>query len=230
MKPPYAPNVVNQTVDYGGYTWKGNPGGDWQMMHPTGNGPQDQQAKADAYGSAIGSAVGGLETQKTNLSDQYGSLLQTVTGQYQPLINQTTASAGGELARRGINPDSFFYKQNVQGALQPVYSAEAGNAQQIGQGSINDINTLTQAIANLKAGGAGTVAQLPLQYGSLALAQAANIANIGLAGSQAAAAGASSRYIPIPGVGLWDTQSGQFVGNQTNNNLNSGGYQILNVP
>ena len=30
-KPPYAPNVVNQTVSYGGATWKGNPGSDWTL-------------------------------------------------------------------------------------------------------------------------------------------------------------------------------------------------------
>ena len=29
--PPYAPNIVNQTVDYGGYTWKGNPGQGWSL-------------------------------------------------------------------------------------------------------------------------------------------------------------------------------------------------------
>lgn len=29
QKPPYLPNVVNQTVSYGGRTWKGNPGSDW---------------------------------------------------------------------------------------------------------------------------------------------------------------------------------------------------------
>src|SRR3990167_664826 len=30
-KPPYAPNVVNQTVSYGGRTWKGNPNQDWYL-------------------------------------------------------------------------------------------------------------------------------------------------------------------------------------------------------
>ena len=29
--PPYAPNVVNQTVSYGGKTWKGNPGTGWTL-------------------------------------------------------------------------------------------------------------------------------------------------------------------------------------------------------
>lgn len=30
-KPPYQPNVENQTVEYGGQTWKGNPGEDWTL-------------------------------------------------------------------------------------------------------------------------------------------------------------------------------------------------------
>lgn len=36
--PPYAPNVVNQTVSYGGVTWKGNPGGDWYPESGGGGG------------------------------------------------------------------------------------------------------------------------------------------------------------------------------------------------
>lgn len=32
-QPNYAPNVVNQTVDYGGATWKGNPGTGWTMQN-----------------------------------------------------------------------------------------------------------------------------------------------------------------------------------------------------
>ena len=90
-------------------------------------------------------------------------------------------------------------------------------------------NTLAQNIAAVQAGGAGTLANLPLSYGSLALAQAANVANIQLAGSQAAQAGAGARYITIPGVGVYDVQSGSILGGITNNNLNSGGYQVLSV-
>jgi hypothetical protein len=38
VKPPYAPNVVNQTVSYGGATWKGNPGSDWVLENESGGG------------------------------------------------------------------------------------------------------------------------------------------------------------------------------------------------
>jgi hypothetical protein len=51
-----------------------------------------------------------------------------------------------------------------------VYGQEAGNAQAIGQGSINDTNTLAQAIASTQMTGAAGAANLPLQYGSLSLA------------------------------------------------------------
>ena len=36
--PPYAPDTVNQTVDYGGITWKGNPGQGWTAQSKTGGG------------------------------------------------------------------------------------------------------------------------------------------------------------------------------------------------
>lgn len=32
IQPNYSPNVVDQTVDYGGATWKGQPGGSWTMQ------------------------------------------------------------------------------------------------------------------------------------------------------------------------------------------------------
>lgn len=39
--PPYAPDTVNQTVDYGGVTWKGNPGTGWTAQSQTGGGAVD---------------------------------------------------------------------------------------------------------------------------------------------------------------------------------------------
>lgn len=160
--------------DYGqNYQNLGN--GQWGLTQ--GQIQQAQQAEADAkakkaqdeYSAAIGTAVSGLQTQKSNLSDQYSSLLATVKGQYDPLINQTTASAGAELSRRGLTPDSALFQKETQGALQPIYGAQAANAQAIGQGSINDVNAITQAIAALQAGAAGTSSQLPLDYGQLGL-------------------------------------------------------------
>ncbi len=34
-QPPYSPNTVNQTVDYGGRTWRGNPGQGWNDLGST---------------------------------------------------------------------------------------------------------------------------------------------------------------------------------------------------
>lgn len=175
-----------------------------------------QQTNAqNAYQGAINTAVGGLQTQKTNLASQYGSLLSTVTEEYQPLINQTTASAGAEEARRGLSPDSLLNQQQVQGALQPVYGAEAANAQEIGAGSISDTNTLTQAIANMQAGGAGTASQLPLQYGQLALSQAALPSQIALnqaQGAQASALAKQAQFLPsAPGVSFFNTGNQQVI-------------------
>ena len=36
--PPYAPNVVDQTVEYGGTVWKGQPGGGWTAQSRSGGG------------------------------------------------------------------------------------------------------------------------------------------------------------------------------------------------
>lgn len=178
-------------------------------------GNRQAELAQQGYQQALGSAVGGLQTQKSNLANQYGSLLQTVTGEYQPLINQTTASAGAEEARRGLSPDSLLAQQQVQGALQPVYGAEAANAQQIGAGSISDVNTLTQAIANLQAGGAGTASQLPLQYGQLALQQQALPSQLALNQAQAEQASAlakQAQYLPsAAGVSFFNTGNQQVI-------------------
>lgn len=182
-----------------------------QQIDTVGN--RQQELAQQQYQSALGSAVGGLQTQKSNLAGQYSDLLKTVTGEYQPLINQTTASAGAEEARRGLSPDSLLNQQQVQGALQPVYGAEAANAQQIGAGSISDTNTLTQAISNMQAGGAGTASQLPLQYGQLALQQQALPSQLALNQAQAQQASSlanASQYLStgVPGV-LFNSGNGQ---------------------
>lgn len=142
-------------------------GGAPLTQDPGGVALQGQVAN-EKYQQQVGTAISGLQTQKSGLAQQYADLLTTVKGEYQPLIDQTTATAGAALANRGLTPDSQLYQQQTQGALAPVYGQEAGNAQQIGAGSISDTNTLAQAIAGLQSGAALNTAQLPLSYGSLA--------------------------------------------------------------
>ncbi len=163
---------------------------------------RQQLAATQQYQAAAGSAVTGLETGKSNLSQQYSDLLKTVTGEYQPLINQETATAGAALAKRGLTPDSQLFQQETQGALQPIYGAEAANAQQLGQGSIADTNTYNQAIAGAQLGIAGTQSQLPLQYGNLALQQQALPATISQALAQAGLFNAQAKAAPYVPTGI----------------------------
>ena len=229
QKPSYSPNVQNQTVEFGGARWKGNPGQDW-VLDSTDQQQQQQatqQAAQQQYQQQTQQAIGGLQTQKGNLGQQYSDLLSTVKGEYQPIINQTTATAGQELAHRGLTPDSTLYQQQTQGALAPVYGQEAANAQQIGQGSIADTNSLASQIANLQTGVAGTASQLPLQYQTLAN-QAALIPSQTFANNaQGSAALTGSNYITIPNVGVYSIKDGKIVSSSTG--LGNSGRTIIGV-
>ncbi len=165
---------------------------------------QGEQAQ-QTYQAQAGSAVSGLQGQQGSLAGQYADLLKTVKGEYDPLINQTTQTAGAALSKRGLTPDSQLFQQETQGALAPIYGQEAANAQQIGQGSINDVNTLQQALAGVQSGNAQFGATLPLQYGQLALQQQALPSEIAANQGQAAQAQALAKsgvYVPtgIPGI------------------------------
>lgn len=182
-----------------------------QKLSPSGYSNYQQTQATQNYQNATNTAVQGLQQKKTDLAGQYSDLLKTVTGEYQPLINQTTATAGAALAQRGLTPDSQLFQQQTQGALQPIYGQETANAQTIGQGSISDTNTLAQAISNLQAGAAGTASQLPLQYGSLSLSQQALPTSLALGSAQAASANTSANYIAIPNLGIYDLSTKKII-------------------
>src|ERR1035437_85023 len=182
-----------------------------------------------AYKEGINNAVSGLQAQGTNLDTQYGDLLTKVLGQGTVAMNTATTGENNYLASRGLQSNNGRGLNDMSSAQLAVSQSNQAAASNLSYTEAGLKNTLAQNIAGIQAGGAGTMAQLPLDYGSLALASAANTANISLAGSQGAQAGAAARYIPIPGIGLWDTQTNQFTGGVTNSNMTTGGYSILNV-
>ncbi len=70
-KPPYSPNVVNQTVHYGGVTWKGNPGSDWTPEAASSGGGSTgssadliakQTAAENDFLTRFRAAIGGQES------------------------------------------------------------------------------------------------------------------------------------------------------------------------
>ncbi len=237
MQPPYQPNVVNQTVSYGGKTWKGNPGSSWtEEVHPSGGNSTtpDATVATTNYQAGIGSAADTLRLAGTNLDTQYKGLLDKILGQGTVALNTVTRGENNLLAQRGITNNSPLYDAQMGSAQLPVQIANQTATSNLGFTEAGLQNTLAQNIANIQDGGAGTAAGLPLSYGSLALASAANIANISLAGSQAGQAGAQSRYIPTP-YGLYDTSTQSFVSGQGNTTNGGGmvyknGQWYLNVP
>ncbi len=188
---------IYQTYDAGG--------GQFGVRQIDTVGNRQGEAAQQTYQAQQGSAIAGLQSQKAGLADQYSSLLKTVTGEYQPLINQATTEENNFLGARGLVSQTGAGQTQLNQSLQGIYGQEAGNAQQIGQGSINDTNTLAQAIANTQTSGAQFAAGLPLEYGSLALNQQALPSTISLAmaqaGNQNAQAKANS-YVPtgVPGI------------------------------
>jgi glycerol kinase len=68
------------------------------------------------------------------------------------------------------------------------------------------------------------MSQLPLEYGSLQLANAANVAQIALANAQAKATGQTGQFISTP-FGEYDTVSQQFVSGNGNSNTKGMVYQ-----
>jgi len=89
-KPPYAPNVVNQTVSYGGTTWKGNPGTDWTIESSTGSSPSSPSSGSSVDTSGITAA---LAKGAANQSDFLARFRAAIAG---------TPATGGTAAVPGM--------------------------------------------------------------------------------------------------------------------------------
>src|ERR1035437_1542969 len=185
-----------------------------------------------AYKEGINNAVSGLQAQGTNLDTQYGDLLTKVLGQGTVAMNTATTGENNYLASRGLQSNNGRGLNDMSSAQLAVSQSNQAAASNLSYTEAGLKNTLAQTIAGIQAGGAGTAVQIPLDYGSLALAQAANVANISLAGANTAAANTSARYVSTP-YGEYDTQTQQFVsGNGTSNTkgmVYQNGQWYLNV-
>lgn len=202
------PTFVKDGVIYG---VKDGGNGQYSVQQIDTVANRQGQFAQQQYQAQQGSAISGLQEQKSGLAGQYGSLLSSVTGRYQPLIDQATMQQNAQNASRGLVSNIGNGGTQMISALNPLYSAEAGNAQEIGQGSISDTNTLSQAIASLQSGGAATGANLGLSYGSLALAQQLQPSIIAGNLAQANAYNTQANNIPVSQGGLiFNPSSGNY--------------------
>lgn len=93
-KPPYAPNVVNQTVDYGGATWKGNPGSDWTLQS---GGNSSIGSSVDQLGQANNFTQGFNE--KVASQPSYQDLWKTISSGFNyPQLSTTATDLQNQLA------------------------------------------------------------------------------------------------------------------------------------
>ena len=168
QKPNYAANVVNQTVDFGGYRWKGNPGQDWQLAGRTGQ-PGADTGQASSFGAnvtdPIESArklreftiesnrpqVESLQKSTEPLKARYDEILNSIKGQQKTSEERQTRVTNAELGRRGIGGGGY-YDQELANAVQPITSQYAGLSAQTGLAQQQDLNTIAQQIAGLQSG------------------------------------------------------------------------------
>lgn len=179
QQPNYAPNVVNQTVTYGGATWKGNPGQGWSLQSDASGNPVGGAGGASSF-DPVASAQKLLDFQKTanapvaaavgsqipRIQDQYTQLVNSIKGQQQVSDNSATLNANNELARRGISGGGL-YDSSLAGARLPVDVAYSGQLAQTGAGSVQDVNQLALQQAQLLAGDPNAAVGQALQYGGL---------------------------------------------------------------
>ena len=137
--PPYAPNTVNQTVDYGGTTWKGNPGTGWTAVSQTGGG-------------SIGS-TGSISAAPTiDLVAITNAAYNTpeITAAQQAITDRQTAL---NTALAGINDNPFYSEATRVGKVAKL--TDEANA---------DIKVQQDTLASLKADAAIKVNAAQGQY------------------------------------------------------------------
>lgn len=164
-QPPYAPNVVNQTVQYGGATWKGNPGTGWSLEGSGGDTPssttspintqsvlQNATQIQDFYKKQNEPVISATLATKAPLEQRYKDLLASIKGNQQIAENRQTVVTNNELGKRGITGSSTLAGQELTNALNPITSQYTGMYKDTANQENIDIANIDKAIASLMAG------------------------------------------------------------------------------
>lgn len=215
--PPYQPNTVNQTVQYNGVTYRGQPGQGWTVISgspaSSSSGSSDPLALAQAAQQlqvqANQPAIQTLQTQYNpdtgtgSLVDKYKALLDSITASEQPALNSVITATNNELGKRGITGDSTLGQQQIAEAQAPVSTSFGQTLAQTGLSEQQDLGGLAAQIASLRAGNVGNgltfASGITGSQNSLAAAQAAAAAQVQAAQAQP--------YTPL--------SSGQALGNRS---------------
>jgi hypothetical protein len=168
-----------------------------------------------------------LQSSVDPLKQRYSDLLSSIKGQQSVAEGYQTRATTSSLGARGLLPQSAEGQQALASALAPTDAQYQGLAAQTGLGEQQDLNSIAQQIAALQAGnpeGAISSASnlLGLQQQASQFAQ-----SNALQQQQLAQSAPASKFISIPGVGVYDILNKSIV-NQLNGGGGSSGIQLIN--
>lgn len=131
-KPPYAPNVVNQTVQYGGTTWKGNPGSDWTEQAGSSSAPTGSYSTGDSPASA---------------ANQYGAMQGFNTAYQGAIANQPSYQDLWKNIAAGFNYPQLANQAttlNNQVAMIPQTYPQAARGLDVNQNQLDRIMNMQE--------------------------------------------------------------------------------------
>lgn len=159
--PPYAPNVQNQTVSYGGATWKGEPGGSWRLENSSGGGggmgasidPIETAKKLRQFTIESNQpAIQSYQASKAPLEERYKNVLNQIKGNQTISEEREKTNVAREYGKRGIPLSSGVYDQAVSQAINPISQAYTGMYQDSLASQNIDLSNIDKAIALLQSG------------------------------------------------------------------------------
>lgn len=169
-QPNYSPNVTNQTVDYGGARWKGNPGQGWTQVGITGQPGLDNPEQLSGASSAptfqnVLSNAGSLNTQFQqsiqpgvaqlqgrigDINKSYQDLVDSIKGQTTAAENAQTRATTTGLGARGIDTNSQLGLSEISAGLQPIEAQQSSALAQANLGQTQDVTQIAQQIASME--------------------------------------------------------------------------------
>jgi len=154
----------------------------------------------DLYREAAKPAIASLEASKPEittsissktkiLTEKYDNLIASITGNQAKAENKQTVVTAGELGKRGIDPTSTLYGQEVTNAVNPItseytnLSKDATSNLQAGIQDLGDLETtqlrnVSNAIAQLQSGAGENAINTALSLYQQAQTNAANAATL----------------------------------------------------
>lgn len=177
-QPNYAPNTVNQTVDWKGNRFKGNPGQGWQFVGVSGQqgfdnappsvDPIEQAKKIRQFNIESNQPyVQTLEASKTPLNQKYNDLITEITRKEGVESTQQNTALSREYGKRGIPLSSGAFSQDLTEKQRPIsefYTGQKSQATTAAAQGEADINNL---IGQLQSGDPASSIQAALQLTEL---------------------------------------------------------------